>query len=78
MTVRRNIPTGKFRVICVDLFSREYVVIKDCDTKEEAFKIADEHNSRRSGPMSDVFYVYNDQGYYIRGNEDVNGPGVSP
>jgi hypothetical protein len=62
-------PPGKVRVVVVDLFSHEDFIVKDCDSREEAFKIADEHNLKRSGPMDDVFYVYDDRGIYIRGNE---------
>ncbi|MDO8571904.1 MAG: hypothetical protein Q7R79_04460 [bacterium] len=76
--LHQNIPAGKTRVIFVDLFSHEDGIIKDCDTREEAFALADTHNKGRSGSMDDVYYVYDDQGNYIRGNEDVDGPGMSP
>ena len=70
-------PPGKVRVIVVDLLSHEDYLVKDCDSREEAFKMADEYNLRRSGSMDDVYYVYDDRGIYIRGNEAV-GQKVSP
>lgn len=73
-----NILAGKTRVIFFDPFSHEYGVVKDCDTRDEAFKFADERNKQRSGSMDTVYHVYNDKGKYIRGAEAVNGPGVSP
>ena len=76
--LRSNIPAGKTRVIYVDLFSHEDGVVKDCDTQDEAFELADERNKQRSGSMDTVYYVYDDKGNYIRGEEAVNGPGVSP
>lgn len=75
---RWNVPAGKIRVLAVDLFSREERVVKDCDTPEEAFKIADKHNIARENSMDDVCYVYDDNGDYIRGNEAVGKIGVSP
>jgi hypothetical protein len=83
-SIRQNIPTGKFRVIGVDLFDHEDYVKKDCDTKDEAFQIADDHNRQRKGSMDEVYYVYDDQGKYLRGEEaikDAKGQtavGVSP
>jgi len=65
-------PQGKFRVIGVDLFSHDDYLVKDCDTKKEAFDIADARNKKRTGEMDDVYYVYDDRGTYIRGNEDVD------
>ena len=80
--LRSGIPTGKTRVIGVDLFSREDYLVKDCDTTEEAFNLADETNKKRTGSMDDVYYVYDDTGEYLRGEEAVkelpNGLGVSP
>ena len=74
----KNIPTGKIRVIGVDLFSYEDYLVKDCDTQEEAFKLADEKNKKRTGSMDNVLYVYDDQGNYLRGEEAVGELGVSP
>lgn len=65
-------PQGKFRIIGVDLFSHEDYPVQDCDTRREAFEIADAQNKKRTGEMDDVFYVYDDQGNYARGNEDVD------
>ena len=76
--IRKNIPTGKTRVIGVDLFSHEDYVVKDCDTQEEAFKLADEKNKKRTGSMDDVLHVYDDQGNYLRGAEAVGELGISP
>ena len=70
-------PKGKTRVVEVNLFDRKDYPVGDFDTREEAFKVADEHNKKRSGSMSDVYYVYDDEGRYIRGNEAV-GQKVSP
>lgn len=82
-SIRNNIPQGKFRVIGVDLFDHGDYIKKDCDTQGEAFKIADDHNRQRTGSMDDVYYVYDDQGKYLRGEEAVKGEtgervGVSP
>ena len=82
--IRQNIPQGKFRVIGVDLFDHEDYVKKDCDTQEEAFQIADNHNRQREGSMDTVCYVYDDQGKYLRGEEAIKNAkgetivGVSP
>lgn len=77
MAVEKKAPYGKTRVIVVDLFDHEDYLIKDCESQEEAFGLADEHNTKRSGSMDDVYYVYDDNGKYIRGNEAV-GQEVSP
>jgi hypothetical protein len=77
VAVDRRAPAGKFRVVGVDLFSHEDYLQADCGSQEEAFRIADEHNTKRSGSMDDVYYVYDDHGVYIRGNEAV-GQKVSP
>ena len=45
-SIRQNIPAGKFRVIGCDLFDHSDYVVKDCDTQDEAFKLADEHNAK--------------------------------
>lgn len=83
-SIRKNIPVGKYRVIGCDLFDNSDYIIRDCDTKEEAFRIADDHNRQRKVPMDDVYYVYDDKGNYLRGEEDVENAkdqvavGVSP
>jgi hypothetical protein len=77
MSVELKAPAGKFRVVVVDLFSHEDNLMEDCDCREDEFKIADEHNAKRTGSMDDVYYVYDDHGTYIRGNEAV-GQEVSP
>lgn len=76
--VRKNIPQGKTRVVGADLFSHDDWIVDDYDSRDEAFKIADEHNKTRTDSMDDVYYVYDDTGKYLRGNEAVNGLGVSP
>ena len=70
-------PVGKFRVVGVDLFSHEDYLMGDYDSRAEAYKVADDHNTKRSGSMNDIYYVYDDQGTYIRGNEAV-GQKISP
>jgi hypothetical protein len=77
MSTELKAPTGKTRVVGVDLFDHEDYLVGDYDTPEEAFGVADSHNTNRPGPMDDIYYVYNDQGRYIRGNEAV-GQEVSP
>jgi hypothetical protein len=46
--------------------------VSDYDERDEAFRIADDHNTQRSGSMDDAYYVYDDTGNYVRGNEAVN------
>ena len=79
--LRKGIPKGKTRVIGIDLFSHEDYIVKDCDTVEEAFKLADDTNKERKGAMDGVYYVYDDTGKYIRGavavSQFTNGLGVS-
>ena len=70
-SIRKNIPTGKFRVVGCDLFEHSDYLVEDCDTKEEAFELADNHNRQRSNEMSDVYYVYNDHGNFLRGEEAI-------
>jgi hypothetical protein len=41
--------------------------VKDCDTRAEAFELADKKNQTRKGQLEDVYYVFNDRGEYIRG-----------
>jgi len=75
--VEVSAPAGKFRVIGVDLFSHEDYLVGDYSSRAKAFKIADAHNTKRSGSMDDICYVYDHQGAYIRGNEAV-GQKISP
>ena len=73
----RTAPAAKFRVVGVDLFSHEDYLVGNYDSQEEAFKIADENNTQRKGSLDDIYYVYDDRGTYIRGNEAV-GQKISP
>ena len=83
-SIRNNIPNGKFRVIGCDLFDHSDYVVKDCDALSEAFEIADERNRKRKGSMDDVYYVYDDKGTHLRGEEAIKNAqgktavGVSP
>ena len=77
MATELRAPKGKIRVVGVDLFSHEDYLVGDYGSREAAFQIADEHNKKRSGSMADVYYVYDDEGNYIRGNEAV-GQKVCP
>ncbi len=70
-------PAGKFRVVGVDLFSHEDYLVGDYGSRATALKVADAHNAKRSGPMADIYYVYDDQGTYIRDNEAL-GQKISP
>lgn len=70
-------PIGKTRVVGVDLFDHEDYLVGDYDSRDEAFGVADGQNTKRRGSMDDVYYVYDDKGRYIRGNEAV-GQEVSP
>jgi hypothetical protein len=72
MDTNQRAPAGKFRVIGVDLFSHEDYLVDDYNSRDEAFKVADERNMKRTGSMDDVYYVYDDRGTYIRGNEAVS------
>lgn len=78
ISIRKNIPAGKTRVVYFDPFDHEDGVVKDCDTPEEAFQLADQRNEKRKSELDLVFYVYDDQGKYLRGEEAVTGPPVSP
>jgi|GEM_PF-2222413 len=71
MSVKLKAPAGKIRAVGVDLFDHEDYLVKHCKSRQEAFKIADKHNAKRSGSMDDVYYVCDDQGAYSRGNEAV-------
>lgn len=77
MATELKAPIGKTRVVGVDLFDHTDYLVDDYDSQDEAFEVADGHNTKRSGSMDDVYYVYDDQGHYIRGNETV-GQEVSP
>ena len=77
MTTELKAPSGKIRVVGVDIFDHEDYLVGDFTSRNEAFKVADDHNIKRSGSMDDVYYVYDDAGRYIRGNEAV-GQKVSP
>lgn len=77
MATEQKAPAGKTRVVGIDLFSHEDYLVGDYDSPEQAFKIADDHNAERSGEMDDVYYVYDDEGTYVRGNEEI-GQEISP
>ena len=77
MSTELRAPKGKTRVVWVDLFDHSDGVKGDYDNRDEAFSVADEYNKRRTGSMDTVYYVYDDEGRYIRGNEAV-GQEVSP
>jgi hypothetical protein len=77
MATELKAPQGKVRVVGVDLFDHTDYLVGDYDTSAEASSIADVHNKKRASSMSDIYYVYDDQGNYIRGNEAV-GQKVSP
>lgn len=77
MSTQLKAPPGKTRVIGVDLFAHEDYLVDDYDNQQEAFDVADKHNKDRSGSMDNVYYVYDDAGRYIRGEEAVGGE-VSP
>jgi hypothetical protein len=66
--LRSNIPAGKTRVIGVDLFDHGDYLVGDYDDQSQALQIAGDHNARRRGQMDDIYYVYNDQGEYLRAN----------
>lgn len=70
-TIRQGIPAGMFRVAGCDLFDGSDYLVKDCNTKDEAFWITDDHNRMRSGGLSDTYYVYDSQGNCIRDETDV-------
>ena len=76
--LRQGVPPGKTRIIGVGLFAFEEYLVKDCDTRAEAFEIADRKNETRTGLIEDVYYVYNDRGDYIRGINPETGIVDSP
>jgi hypothetical protein len=65
--LRKGVPPGKSRVVGVDIFSFEEYLVRDCDTRAEAFELADKKNQSRKGQLEDVYYVFDDRGEYIRG-----------
>jgi hypothetical protein len=71
MALEHKAPNGKTRVVGVDLLEHTDYLIGDYNAREEAFVVADAYNKVRSGDMDDVFYVFDDKGVYIRGNEAV-------
>jgi len=77
MSTTLRAPKGKTRVVGVDLFAGEDYLVGDYGSRAKAFSVADKHNTQRSGSLDDVYYVYDGQGNYIRGNEAV-GQKVSP
>ena len=77
MDTELKAPKGKTRVIGVDLFSHDDYLIGDYPTAKKAFNVADKRNKRRTGSMDGVYYVYDDNGTFLRGDE-VSGHGVSP
>ena len=76
MAIELRAPTDKTRVVGIDLIDRrDDYLVGDYKSQDEAFKVADGHNTKHSGSMDDVnyvYYVYNDQGLFIRGNEAVS------
>jgi hypothetical protein len=75
--VQVTAPPGKFRLIGEDLFSHEDYFVRDYLSREKAFKAADNLNKKRPGAMDDVYYVFDDEGWRIRGHEAV-GQKISP
>lgn len=69
--IREGIPAGTYRVAGCDLFDGSDYLVKDCNTKDEAFWIADDHNRVRSGGLSDTYCVYDCEGNCIRDETDV-------
>lgn len=75
--IKLKAPRGKTRIIGVDLRGHNDYLVGDYNNKNDAFRVADEYNKKRSDPMDDIYYVYDDAGIYIRGNEEI-GQKVSP
>ena len=70
MDTELKAPTGKTRVVGVDLFDHNDYIVGDYDTPDEAIRVVDENNSRaRRGSMDDIYYAFNDQGDNVRANE---------
>jgi len=78
MATELKAPTGKTRVVGIDLFDHTDYLFGDFESQDEAFRVADEKNTEREGSMDDVYYVYNDEGELIRDNTAVVGPGICP
>lgn len=84
INTRLSAPVGKFRVIGIDLFSHEDYLIADCASEQEAFGVADEKNKERENTMGDVYYVYDDEGNFLRGDvvsgleDPITGDNISP
>ena len=77
MSTELKAPEGKTRVVGVDLFDHEDYLVGDYDDQNEAFRVVDERNMKRTGSMDDIYYAYDDKGEYVRGNE-AGKQGVSP
>lgn len=75
--LRRSVPKGKVRVNRCNFFTGKESLVKDCDTAEEAIILADEYNKNRTWDTDDSYYVYNDQGSYLRGPATRGISGVS-
>ncbi len=65
-TVELKAPAGKTRVIMVGFLDRCNYLVGDYASRDYAFRVADDHNTKRSGPMDDAYYVYDDAGRCIR------------
>ncbi len=68
MATRLQAPRGKVRVVGFDLLDRVYYLVGDFSSLKKAFKVLSKHNTQR-GSMDDVYYVYDNAGRYICGNE---------
>lgn len=66
-------PKNQYRVVGVDLFEGADYLVGDYDSQQEAFDYADAYNKTRLSSIDNVYYVYNDRGHYLRGNETVGG-----
>jgi hypothetical protein len=44
--LRKSIPKGKARVIAISLYGQGDYLVKDCDTRDEAFRLSTDYNSR--------------------------------
>lgn len=77
MNTKLKAKPNHFRIIGVDLFSHEDYLVDDFESQQSAFDAADRRNKARSGSMSDVYYVYDDNGRIIRDQSAVGGT-ISP
>ena len=68
--LRATVPEGKIRVVSVDKHEGVEYLVKDCDTSDEAFKLADEQNRERKTSYDSPAYVYDHQGTLLRSPED--------